>query len=448
MIAYLGQDPAGALTPSMRIGAQITERLTVRRPRRSDHDAQLGQRLGAVGLGGERAFQRRYPGQLSGGQQQRVALARALACDPRVLVLDEPTTGLDVVTQDLVLAEIARQRARLGLALVVISHDLAVVARLADVVLVLQDGVCVERGDLVDLLSAPAHRHTAALVATCPDAKQPRPARSAQRRGGAPLLEVTDLSAAYRGRGGGIVAADQVNLTVRAGECTALVGASGSGKTTLARCIAGLHLAEQGTIALAGDAVARDVRRRTVDQRRRIQLIPQDPLGSLNPRWRAGQSVARPLRVLHGADAATARRRVAELLERVRLAPGLADRYPSQLSGGQRQRVAIARALAAGPELLLCDEITSALDTSVQATVLDLLDELRRDLGLGLLFVTHDLGVVARVADRVVVLDHGRICEQAATADLLAHPEHPKTRELLNASPSLSAELTARRAGR
>ncbi len=254
------------------------------------------------------------------------------------------------------------------------------------------------------------------------------------------------MFAAYRGRGGSVVAAQDVSLTVSAGEGTALVGSSGSGKTTVARCVAGPHLAEQGTIALAGDALQRDVRRRTVDQRRRIQLIPQDPLGSLNPRWRAGQSVARPLRVLHGLDAATARLRVAELLERVRLAPGLADRYPSQLSGGQRQRVAIARALAAGPELLLCDEITSALDTSMQATVLDLLDELRRDLGL--LFVTHDLGIVARVADRVVVLDHGRLCEQAAAADLLAHPEHSKTRELLDASPSLSTELAARRASK
>ncbi len=368
-----------------------------------------------------------------------------------MLVLDEPTTGLDVVTQDLVLAEIARQRARLGLALVVISPDLAVVTRLADVVLVLQDGGCVERGDILDLLAAPTHPHTAALVAACPDVRQLHPAHRTEPPGsgppgGGPLLEVTGLSASYRGRGGRGVAVADVSLSVRAGQCTALVGSSGSGKTTIARCVAGLHRPEQGTIALAGDALPPDVRRRTLDQRRRIQLIPQDTRRSLNPRWRGGRSVARPLRVLHGVDAPTARLRVTELLERVRLSPGLAQRYPSELSGGQRQRVAIARALAAGPQLLVCDEITSALDTSVQATVLDLLDELRRDLGLGLLCVTHDLGIVTRIADRVVVLDHGRVCEHAAATELLTHPQHPQTRELLDAAPSLRTELATRRA--
>jgi peptide/nickel transport system ATP-binding protein len=463
VVSYLGQDPAASLNPTMRVGPLVAELLDSKGSGKRAVRAAVAERLAAVGLPNDAEFARRYPHQLSGGQQQRVALARSLASDPSVLILDEPTTGLDVVIQELVLTELDAQRRRLGFTTVVISHDLSVVARMADQAAVMRAGVTVDAGDVVDLFSRPQHPYTAALVAACPDPRRTltRPPPASRSSAPEPCLEVVDLHASHGGprrpqliRGrrrvgqqgwGGVVAAAGVSLQVQEAECVALVGSSGSGKTTIARCIAGLHRRDDGQVRLRGHPLDADVARRSVDQRGRIQLIPQEPYGSLNPRRKVGTAITRPLHTVRGLDRDTAAREVTALLKRVALRPELADRYPRELSGGERQRVAIARALATHPEALICDEITSALDTSVQAEILDLLDDLRAQLGLALLFITHDLGVVARIASRVLVLDHGTICEQGAVAQVLSHPVHDTTRRLVAACRSLDSELAQRR---
>ena len=245
------------------------------------------------------------------------------------------------------------------------------------------------------------------------------------------------MRAEHGGRFATVVAADDVSFDVASGECVALVGESGSGKTTIARCIAGLHPPAAGQILLDGEVLAGMAKRRDRDQRRRIQIVFQNPYDSLNPRHRVSDAVARPARVLRRLSQSEAESEVAALLERVRLPARIASRFPGELSGGERQRVAIARALAAHPDLLVCDELTSALDVSVQAAVLEVLAELRADLGLSLLFISHDLGVVASVADRVLVLDRGVICEQGHVEQLLQSPEHPYTRQLIEAAPRL-----------
>jgi peptide/nickel transport system ATP-binding protein len=251
------------------------------------------------------------------------------------------------------------------------------------------------------------------------------------------LLLVESLSALYHGQGEAVVAASDVSFGVGAGECVALIGESGSGKTTIARCIAGLHPPESGRLMLGGELLAALAQRRTRVQRQRIQIVFQNPYDSLNPRHRIGDTIGRPARVLRGIGRAEAARLVDDLLARVRLPLRVAQCFPRELSGGERQRVALARALAAGPDLLVCDEITSALDVSVQAAVLELLSELRTDLGVSLLVITHDLGVVASVAERVIVLERGRICEEAPVESLLTSPEHEYTRRLIEAAPEL-----------
>jgi peptide/nickel transport system ATP-binding protein len=258
-----------------------------------------------------------------------------------------------------------------------------------------------------------------------------------------PLLAVDNLRALHKSRHGTVVAADDVTFTVARGACLALVGESGSGKTTIARCVAGLHKPDAGAVRLDGELLPPVALKRTLEQRRRIQIVFQDPFDSLNPRMSVRDSVGRPLRKLAGATRAETQREVARLLERVRLPAWLAASYPIELSGGECQRVAIARALAAKPDLLVCDEITSALDTSVQASVLDLIEELRRELGLALLFISHDLGVVVSVADDIVVLNRGVACEYRPARAVVETPEHEYTQKLLAAAPSLSAVLTA-----
>lgn len=461
VISYLGQDPATGLEPTMRVRSIVAETLAERRFFDRAVVGNVANRLSAVGLPDSQEFLRRFPHQLSGGQQQRIALARSLASDPAVLILDEPTTGLDVIIQELILTELAGQRRRLGFTTLVISHDLAVVARMADSAIVMREGCAVDRGDVVDLFARPYHAYTATLVAACPDPCAirshfvPSQARSDAR----PRLEAIDLVATHQPRpsmrrrrlpdrrpAGVVMAAAGVSLEVFNGECVALVGSSGSGKTTIARTLTGLHRRQSGQVLLDGRPLDADVTRRTVEQRGRIQLIPQDPYGSLNPRRTVGATISRPLQTLSGHDAADVSSEVAGLLARVRLAPELARRYPRELSGGERQRVAIARALAARPEVLICDEITSALDTSVQASILDLIGELRSQLGLAVLVITHDFGVVARLVDRIIVLDHGTICEQGPVVDVLSRPVHPTTRQLLAACRSLRVELEQREA--
>ncbi|MEU3838568.1 ABC transporter ATP-binding protein [Streptomyces sp. NPDC028635] len=448
-LAYLPQDPAGALTPTLRVGALVSELAARRGPEQS------AAVLRSVGLPDDRDFLRRFPHELSGGQQQRLALGRVLAAEPAALVLDEPTTGLDVLTQRLVLDEVARLAAERDLTLLFITHDLPAAARLTDRLAVLRAGRVVEEGPVTAVLGRPRQPYTRALLRAVPDIGQMRAAptagttgtpRNTAVPGAAPVLRVTGLRAGH-GRGSGrVTTAHDVSFTVQPGECVALLGGSGSGKTTLARCVTGHHRPDAGVIELAGASVPGPLRSRTLDQRRLVQLIAQDAGGSLNPRRTVGAAVARPLQVLRGFDRRAAAAETGRLLSLVGLDPEWADRLPRTLSGGQRQRVAIARALAAKPRLLLCDEVTSSLDVCVQAEILDLLDTLRTRLDLSLLLISHDLGVIARMADRVLVLDQGAVREQGPTTEVLSTPRHPWTRALVDAVPSLTAELSRRTA--
>jgi peptide/nickel transport system ATP-binding protein len=417
VITYLGQNPASTLTPTMRVGRQISETMRLS----ADDRGSVCRWLESFGLPGDRAFQRRFPHQLSGGQQQRVALARAFASHPRVVVLDEPTTGLDVATQDLVLTEIKRLQKELSLTVFVVSHDLAVIERLADRVLVLHRGEIVEQGDLHELLSTAHHEQTRTLLAA--DVHHGAMPRREPVCGDSPrpVMSVERLTAGYRATRR-VVAVEDVSFAIHPGRCVAVVGSSGAGKTTIARCLVGLHRPDGGRIYLDGVEQAPAVRDRTPAERRRVQLIQQDSSGSLNPRHTVEAAIGRPLR-LQGRSRTEATAEVGELLERVRLPLALARRMPSQLSGGERQRVAIAKALATAPDVLVCDEITSSLDRSVQATILDLVLELQRDLGLGVLLISHDLRVVASVADHVLLLDQGRVREQRPAAVVLGPRE-------------------------
>jgi peptide/nickel transport system ATP-binding protein len=501
VVSYVPQDPGGALNPSLRIGGAIMDVLRAHRAGEASQDS-VRAALAAVELGSDPAFVRRYPHQLSGGQQQRVAIAMACVCEPPVAVLDEPTTGLDVLTQDRILTELLRLRDEQGMAMVYVSHDLAVVAKMADRIVVMYAGRVVENAPASDVILRPRHPYTRALVAAIPDFRHPRslrgipgvsvgvgewpagcafaprcafaepaceeavpplerpaldhavrcrrchelaPAlpttldtRARAREAPAPsLLDVSGLEARYRSGRAAFPAVRDVSFAIESGSCVALVGESGSGKTTIGRCIAGLHEPSAGRVAFDGTPLAGAARSRPLDVRRRIQIVFQNPFESLNPRHQVGGSIARPLRVLRGLSRREAESEVGELLERVRLPKRIAKRFPAELSGGERQRVAIARALAPKPDLLICDEVTSALDVSVQAAVLELLQDLQRELQLSMLFITHNLGVVACVADSVLVMDRGELCETGPVARVLEHPEHEYTRRLLDAAPTM-----------
>lgn len=441
--AYLGQDPAATLTPTMRVGALLRELAT-----RSVSSDELVERLARVGLPDDPAFLRRYPHQLSGGQRQRVALARALTNDPDLLVLDEPTTGLDSVTQSLVLEELEKAFSRGTYGLLIVSHDLGVVARFADRVTVMRGGEIVDEGGCLDLLSRPQHPYTRQLVEASVASRDREGAKLSASSGPAvPVLEGVGLELSHTDGQKATTVVHGVDFAVGHAECVALVGPSGSGKTTIARSIVGLHSPDGGSVRLAGVELAGHVRGRSLEQRRLMQLVPQDPGGSLNPRRRVGATLARSLKLLRGiSDPRQIRSEIEMLLDQVHLDSSFINRYPRTLSGGQRQRIAIARALAARPTVLVCDEITSALDVSVQQGVLALVDELRESLGIAVVFIAHDLGVVRQIADRVIVLDRGTICEQGSVEAVLNAPSHSLTRSLVDAASSLTEELAVRAA--
>jgi peptide/nickel transport system ATP-binding protein len=504
LISYVPQDPAAALNPALRIGIQMREILDAHNFGRTgeERNRRVAEMMREVALPDDPVFLKRYPHELSGGQQQRVGLAIAFACRPRVIVLDEPTTGLDVTTQAHVLGTVRELAAAHGVAALYVSHDLAVVGTLANRVAVMYAGRIVELGPALEIFQAAGHPYTQRLIVAIPHltgtrelvgiaGRAPAPGRrptgcafaprcsfvqdrckvampelrpigpehlarcvraeevraQALRRGAEgpraarsvedPILVLTDVSAGYRKR----VVVHDINLQLARRECLALVGESGSGKTTLARSVAGLHSNRTGQITLNGVSLSMSSRDRPREQRRTIQYVFQNPYGSLNPRRTIGHIIRQPLELFGKARGAEADKKVVEILERVSLSANYVDRFPEQLSGGERQRVAIARALVCEPSILVCDEVTSALDVSVQAAIVELLANLQRDLGLSMLFVTHNLPLVRSIAQRVAVMSQGHIIELGGVDQVLESPSDPYTRRLLSDTPSLEVAL-------
>lgn len=503
-VSYIPQDPALSLNPGMRVGEQISEVLDIHGFGSSAEERaeRVRQVLREVGLPDGEAYQRRWPHQLSGGQQQRIGIAMAFAMYPDVLVLDEPTTGLDVATQAQVLDTIREMTVRNKVAGLYITHDLAVVAEIADRIAVMLRGRMVEHGSCADVLERPQHDYTKTLLAAVPDlagrnrigdferadvpehekaaaearakdatksqkthllttdATYASPAAEAATASGPetvtsgtggetaasevserqPTTPVSDAVLQVRGLGlayGPKTILKSIDLDLRAGECTLLLGESGSGKTTLARSVAGLNDGYTGDVIYRGETIARSTRQRSIGQRTDIQYIFQSPFSSLNPRRTIGESLAVPLEMAGGLSAAQRREQVKDALDAVRLGRQFYDRRPGDLSGGERQRAAIARALVNMPSVLICDEITSALDVSVQASIIALLRTLQDERGLAMLFVTHNIALARHIASRAAVLNAGRIVDDGPVDTVLENPHHTYTQELLVNVPSL-----------
>jgi peptide/nickel transport system ATP-binding protein len=499
-VSYVPQDPASSLNPALRIGTQLREVLEAHGQRNDKtNDERLAEMMREVALSDDPAYLKRYPHQLSGGQQQRVGLAMAFANRPSLIILDEPTTGLDVTTQSTVLATVRDLAIAHDVAALYVTHDLAVVAAVATRVAVMYAGRIVELGPADELFDSAAHPYTRRLVGAIPrlaggrslvgipghapsPGKRPQgcsfaprcalridecevampepvevkpghtarcikafevvkyqqteygdPVALPESDSDKPVLSIENVVGYY----GSIEVLHSINMTLEKGEILAVVGESGSGKTTTARAIAGLHHEWTGSIKLGDVDLAKSARSRSTDIRRQIQYIFQNPYGSLNPRKTIGESVGQPLGVFNIASGKKAETMVGEMLEQVSLSASYARRYPDQCSGGERQRVAIARALISKPSILICDEITSALDVSVQAAIVELLGELQRDLGLSMVFVTHNLPLVRSIAQKVAVLADGAIVEYGETAGMLANPQQEYTKHLISDTPSL-----------
>ncbi|NED76748.1 ABC transporter ATP-binding protein [Streptomyces sp. SID9944] len=436
--AMVFQDPLSSLDPYYAIGDQIAEvyRVHTRASRRAAR-ARAVRVLERVGIPDAARRSRSRPHEFSGGMRQRALIAMALACEPDLLIADEPTTALDVTVQAQILDLLHTLREETGMGLLLVTHDVGVAAESVDEVLVMRDGRAVEHGPVTAVLGAPSAAYTRELLGAVPRVDAPREARKADSGQGEAVLEATGLRREFgRGRRT-LTAVDGVSLTLRRGETVGVVGESGSGKTTLGRMLVGLLEPTAGEVRFEGRA------RRGVDPA--VQMVFQDPVSSLNPRRSVGESVADPLRARGERDEGRIRRRVTELLERVGLEGAHYDRYPHEFSGGQRQRVGIARALAADPKVIVCDEPVSALDVTTQAQVVALLGELQRELGIALVFVAHDLAVVRQVSDRVAVMHRGRIVEEGPADEVYGAPRDPYTRQLLAAVPALDPEAAARR---
>ncbi|MFH8519301.1 dipeptide ABC transporter ATP-binding protein [Streptomyces gelaticus] len=433
--AMVFQDPLSSLDPYYAVGDQIAEvyRVHNRASRRAAR-ARAVEVLDRVGIPDAARRSRSRPHEFSGGMRQRALIAMALACEPQLLIADEPTTALDVTVQAQILDLLHDLRRETGMGLLLVTHDVGVAAESVDEVLVMQSGRAVERGPVGEVLVAPREPYTRALLAAVPRVTEQRISSGAKPAGDGEVLVEADGVRQVFGKGKSAQAAvDGVSLSVRRGETLGIVGESGSGKTTLGRMLVGLLEPTSGRLT-------RDAR---------VQMVFQDPVSSLNPRRSIGESVADPLRASGERDEAVIRTRVRDLLTRVGLAPESYDRYPHEFSGGQRQRVGIARALAAEPELIVCDEAVSALDVTTQAQVTALLAELQRELGLALVFIAHDLAVVRQVSDRVAVMRRGRIVEEGGVDEVYGNPRDPYTKQLLAAVPALDPALaTVRRAAR
>ncbi|NMO35544.1 ABC transporter ATP-binding protein [Streptomyces sp. GMY01] len=436
--AMVFQDPLSSLDPYYAIGDQIAEvyRVHTRASRRAAR-ARAVRVLERVGIPDAARRSRSRPHEFSGGMRQRALIAMALACEPDLLIADEPTTALDVTVQAQILDLLHTLREETGMGLLLVTHDVGVAAESVDEVLVMRDGRAVEHGPVTAVLGAPSAAYTRELLGAVPRVDAPRETRKADSGQGEAVLEATGLRREFgRGRRT-LTAVDGVSLTLRRGETVGVVGESGSGKTTLGRMLVGLLEPTAGEVRFEGRA------RHGVDPA--VQMVFQDPVSSLNPRRSVGESVADPLRARGERDEGRIRRRVTELLERVGLEGAHYDRYPHEFSGGQRQRVGIARALAADPKVIVCDEPVSALDVTTQAQVVALLGELQRELGIALVFVAHDLAVVRQVSDRVAVMHRGRIVEEGPADEVYGAPRDPYTRQLLAAVPALDPEAAARR---
>ncbi len=446
--AMVFQDPLSSLDPYYAVGDQIAEvyRVHTDATRRAAR-ARAVEVLDRVGIPDAARRAHARPHEFSGGMRQRTLIAMALACEPRLLIADEPTTALDVTVQAQILDLLHDLRAETGMGLLLVTHDVGVAAESVDEVLVMRHGREVERGPVAEVLGAPKRTYTRTLLSSVPRVDTPVARAAAQPRpaAGEVLLEAVGLRREFRRGRRSVAAVDGVSLTVGAGETLGVVGESGSGKTTLGRMLVRLLDPTDGRLRYRGAEIAAASEKELRPHRRELQMIFQDPVASLNPRRSVGESVADPLRAAGAADEERIVARVRELLERVGLDPDRYDRYPHEFSGGQRQRVGIARALAAEPRLIVCDEPVSALDVTTQAQVVALLAELQRELGLALVFIAHDLAVVRQVSDRVAVMRDGRIVEQGTVEEVYGAPSDPYTRRLLAAVPVLDPVLAAAR---
>jgi len=438
-VSYIAQSAAASFDPSRPILDQVVEPAVVHGTLpRGEAELKAIALFRELALPDPETIGQRYPHQVSGGQLQRLMAAMALITDPEVVILDEPTTALDVTTQVEVLRAFRRVVRERQVTAVYVSHDLAVVAQMADHILVLRDGRMREVGTTERLLAAPQNEYTQSLLA----AARPAPRSAGTAGAGAEvLLRVQGLSAGYgpRGRDGkpAVTILEDINLELKRGQAIGVIGESGSGKTTLARVIAGLLPPSTGTMQFDGRELPPALKARSRDDLRRIQIVFQSADTALNPSQTIERILARPLQFYRGLKGEPLRRRIDELLDLVKLPRTLAERLPGGLSGGQKQRVNLARALAADPDLILCDEVTSALDTVVGAAVLDLIAELRRELGVSYLFISHDLHTVRSVCDEIVVMRHGKKLAQVVRADYERGPHHPYYEELARAVPEL-----------
>lgn len=437
-IGFVPQDPGLSLNPVRRVGDQVAETLFVHGlADRRDAAARAIELLADAGLDRPELRATQYPHELSGGQRQRVLIAAALIAGPELVIADEPTSALDATVARRVLDKLAAQTAARGTAVLLITHDLAIAAERADRLVVLSGGEIVETGPTATVLTEPRHPYTKRLLAASPSLAPFDGFRAPRVSDGPPLLTVRDVHKSFRAQAGGPVAAVAgVGFELGRGETLSLVGESGSGKSTTARIALRLTEADSGAITFDGLDLTTVKAGRLRALRRRFQVVYQNPYSSLDPRWRVGSIIEEPLRAYAVGDRRARQARVRELLGQVALPENFAQRRPAELSGGQRQRVAIARALALHPDLLVLDEPVSALDASVQAQILELLDRLQTELGLSYLFISHDLTVVRRISDRVAVMRQGRIVESGATADIFGNPQHEYTRELLSAIPA------------
>ncbi|MHA3683635.1 dipeptide ABC transporter ATP-binding protein [Leucobacter sp. HY1908] len=468
-IGLVPQDPMSNLNPVWSVGFQVEEAVRANglaTGRKAVRERAI-EVLEQAGLQNAEQRMKQYPHQFSGGMKQRALIGIGLAAEPQLLIADEPTSALDVTVQRVVLDHLEGLASELGTAVVFITHDLGLAAERAEKLIVMYKGNIVESGPSREILQRPQHPYTKRLVAAAPSLASrrigPDPAIPTAPTStfdvaaladqpykaiahGEPMIEVEGLGKTYKLRKGSFGSEDfhavqGATFTVNKGETMALVGESGSGKSTIAKMILQLEKPSSGTIRVAGEDLSGISGRRLFDLRRTLQPVFQDPYGSLDPLHNIGNTIMEPLKIHGVGDAASRRARMLELLDQVALPRELATRYPNELSGGQRQRVAVARGLALKPDILVLDEAVSALDVLVQAQILDLLAELQRELGLTYLFITHDLAVVRLIADRVCVMQQGRIVEQATTEEVFEQPREEYTRKLLEAIPGARIEL-------